>query len=75
MAQIILQKNWNIVLSHYMRSEKIKNKNEIEDPFMKGSTRKVVLDTSTGMGLKPWVEDNMVDAQFVVKQNHMNGSV
>jgi len=47
-----------------VRIEKIKLK--IEDPFVKGLPRKVVLDMSRGMGLKPQVEKNMVDTQFVV---------
>jgi len=39
---------------------------------MKGLSREVVLDTSRGMNRKPWVEENMVDTQFVVKWSHMN---
>jgi len=39
---------------------------------VKGLPRKVFVDMSRGMNLKLWVEENMVDTQFVVKQSHMN---
>jgi len=39
---------------------------------VKGLPTKVVLDTSRGVNLKPWVEENMAVTQFVVKRSHMN---
>jgi len=59
----------NNVISLYEKWEK---KKKIKNPYVKGLFRKVVLDTSRGMNLKPWVEENMVDTQFVVNRSDMN---
>ena len=61
----------NNVISLYEKWEK-KKKKKTKDPYVKGLPRKVVLDTSRGMNIKPWMEENMADTQFVVKQSHMN---
>jgi len=58
-------KELKIMLSYYMRSD-------IKKKIKKRLPMKVVLHTSRGMSLKPQVEKNMVDTQFVVKRSHMN---
>ncbi|GAA0158809.1 hypothetical protein LIER_38727 [Lithospermum erythrorhizon] len=45
-----------VISLDYMKSEK----NRV-DPFTKGLTRKVILDTSRGWGLSPQCQNNMVD--------------
>jgi len=60
----------NNVISLYEKWEK--GKKNTYDPYVKGLSRKVVLDTSRGMNIKPWVEENTVDTQFVVKRSRMD---